>query len=397
MPKTRSHGDGGLYWSEPRQRWIAELTVGWRPNGKRIVRRGSGKTKTEAKAALDRLLERRKEGSATAVGGFTVTEAVRDFLSHGLNGRSTATVEKLTILAETHIIPALGGRVLLDPRQTKELTVDDVDAWLEEKAEVLATRTLHDLRSILRRSINRAAKRPKGKGIRNVVLLCDELPTGRAGRRSKSLTLAQAVAVLGAAEAEDSTYGDYTVVSLLTGARTEEARPLLWPEVDLVGKVDADPPIPPHVNVWRSVRAGGDTKTKKSRRSLALPGRAVEAMERQARRQKRQRELASDRWQEHGIVFASDVGTELDAANVRRGFRRILKIAGLEPQDWTPRELRHSFVSLLSDNGLTIEEISRLVGHSDTKVTELVYRHQLRPVIQDGAKTMDAIFPDSVA
>lgn len=53
--------------------------------------------------------------------------------------------------------------------------------------------------------------------------------------------------------------------------------------------------------------------------------------------------------------------------------------------------------SLLSDNGLTIEEISRLVGHSDTKVTELVYRHQLRPVIQGGAKTMDAIFPNSVA
>ncbi|GLY36422.1 hypothetical protein Amsp01_024460 [Amycolatopsis sp. NBRC 101858] len=74
-----------------------------------------------------------------------------------------------------------------------------------------------------------------------------------------------------------------------------------------------------------------------------------------------------------------------------------MKLAGLEPKDWTPRELRHSFVSLLSDSGLTIEEISRLVGHSDTKVTELVYRHQLRPVIQDGAKAMDAIFPDSVA
>ena len=54
-------------------------------------------------------------------------------------------------------------------------------------------------------------------------------------------------------------------------------------------------------------------------------------------------------------------------------------------------------MSLLSDSGLTIEEISRLVGHSDTKVTELVYRHQLRPVIQDGAKALDAIFPDSAA
>jgi integrase len=57
-----------------------------------------------------------------------------------------------------------------------------------------------------------------------------------------------------------------------------------------------------------------------------------------------------------------------------------------------PRELRHSFVSLLSDHGLPLEEISRLVGHSSTAVTELVYRKQIRPVIQSGATAMDAIF-----
>jgi len=33
------------------------------------------------------------------------------------------------------------------------------------------------------------------------------------------------------------------------------------------------------------------------------------------------------------------------------------------------------------------------VGHADTKVTQLVYRHQLRPVIQHGAKAMDMMFP----
>ncbi len=48
--------------------------------------------------------------------------------------------------------------------------------------------------------------------------------------------------------------------------------------------------------------------------------------------------------------------------------------------EWTPRELRHSFVSLLSDHGITVEEISRLVGHKSTVVTELVYRKQIRPV-----------------
>ena len=52
MTKRRSRGDGGLHWDEARQRWIASITVGYTPAGKRIVRKASGKTKTEANNAL---------------------------------------------------------------------------------------------------------------------------------------------------------------------------------------------------------------------------------------------------------------------------------------------------------------------------------------------------------
>jgi integrase len=83
----------------------------------------------------------------------------------------------------------------------------------------------------------------------------------------------------------------------------------------------------------------------------------------------------------------------MDAANVRRDFRRALRLVpGIDPGDWTPREMRHSFVSLLSASGVGIEDISRLVGHKGTNVTELVYRHELRPVIQTGATAMDSLF-----
>jgi integrase len=71
--------------------------------------------------------------------------------------------------------------------------------------------------------------------------------------------------------------------------------------------------------------------------------------------------------------------------------RAITKAAGIG-ENWTPRELRHSFVSILSDNGVGIEAIADLVGHKTTVVTQKVYRHQLRPVITTGATTMNAIF-----
>ncbi|MFC4591680.1 tyrosine-type recombinase/integrase [Sphaerisporangium corydalis] len=127
-------------------------------------------------------------------------------------------------------------------------------------------------------------------------------------------------------------------------------------------------------------------KTRKSRRTLALPKRCLDVLERQRVQQDREREAAGERWREHGLVFASKVGTPLD-------FRNAIKEAEcVEAAAWTPRELRHSFVSLLSDNGLPLEEVSRLVGHSSTAVTEAVYRKQIRPVIQGGAAMMDRIF-----
>lgn len=76
---------------------------------------------------------------------------------------------------------------------------------------------------------------------------------------------------------------------------------------------------------------------------------------------------------------------------MRRGFRSVVKASKIGGS-WTPRELRHSFVSLLSANGVPIESIARLVGHSGTAVTEAVYRKELRPVLTDGAEVIGTIF-----
>jgi integrase len=381
MSTRRSRGEGGLYWNEKRQRWIVTVYTGFTPAGKRKKRETSARTKTAAKAKLRDMLRDLDDGIPIAPHGYTVGEAVRDWLRFGLAGRDPETVKNRTILANKHVIPALGRRKLRD------LTADDVDEWIEAKADDLATDTLARLLSILRRSITRAQARDKVK--RNVALLC-ELPKGRAGRPSKALNLEQAAAVLAAAKGAD--IEAYIVVSLLTGARTEELRPLTWSHVDLEGAPDADPPIPPAIQVWRSVRADGDTKTEKSRRTLQLPARCVDVLSRHRAKQAARRDRAGDRWQDHDLVFSTNVGTELDAANVRRAFRNVVKKAGLDPKSWTPRELRHSFVSLLSSAGLSIEDISHLVGHSSTVVTQKVYRKELRPVLTRGAETMDVVF-----
>lgn len=107
-----------------------------------------------------------------------------------------------------------------------------------------------------------AVRRPHGAGV-PAVQVADLRPGGGASCRSGRFPLHA-----------------YIVLSLLIGARTEELRALHWHEVDLDGRPDADPPVLPSIAVYRSVRVGGDTKTAKSRRRLALPTRCVDALRR---------------------------------------------------------------------------------------------------------------------
>jgi site-specific recombinase XerD len=166
----------------------------------------------------------------------------------------------------------------------------------------------------------------------------------------------------------------------------------MWSHLDLEGVADADLPRLPSIQVRRSVREGGDTKTRLSRRTLRLPDRAVDSLRRHLDAQNSWRSEITDAWQEHDLVFCTRGGLPLDPANVRRSFRAVVSRAGLNDQVWTPRELRHSFVSLMSDAGVPLEDISRLVGHRSTIVTESVYRKQLRPVLTHGTEAMDRLF-----
>ena len=259
----------------------------------------------------------------------------------------------------------------------RDLDVTDVDKALAAVAATRSSSTVAMAHLALTRAITRA--QAKNLVLRNVSALTGT-PPGQRGRPSRSMTLAEATALTAAASAAGPRTYAYVMLSLCTGVRTEEARALRWEHVDF-GDPATVPPRPATVAVWRSVRARGDTKTTKSRRTLGLPQLAVTALQ----------ALREETGPEPGdLVFCTATGQPLDAANVRRSFRAVCTSAGIGP-DWTPRELRHTFVSLMSDSDVAVEEIARLVGHASSKVTETVYRHQLRPVMTTGAEKMDPL------
>ena len=407
--------------------WRGELTLGYTGDGKRKRRKVSGKTKA---AVVDKLrdLHTQLDKGVTPKAGYahyTVRQAAEDWLAHGLDGRSPKTVTKNQNVLEP-ILTVIGARKLRD------LTAADVRQALAAMAARYSTAAVSMGHLALKRAIRHAEANDLVS--RNVATLADT-PKGQEGRPSKSLTLDQAAAVITAARTlpvmelrpglkdvrrPAALMHAYIVLSLLSGIRTEEARALRWAHVDLDGDPAARPPVPPHVAVWRSVRVHGETKTERSRRTLGLPAVAVQALRTLRRKPGRRAARGRGRLAAHraGVHEPSgrragrgqrpqDVQTGLHRGrdrgrldrgaatfvswNVRKMFKRVCTEAGIG-DGWTPRELRTSFVSLLSHRGVSIEEIARLVGHASTRTTEIVYRRELRPVITTGAEIMDELF-----
>ena len=357
----RGYGEDGIYFDHRADcrdsahhktcsgRWRGVVSLGFDADGKRIRKKVSGTTRTEVKDKLKSLHSELDAGLRTAQ-RYTVEKAVADWLDEGLPGRVAKTVE--TNRDSLRPLLAVIGRIPL-----KDLTVQDVRTALKTMAATHSTRTLQKGHNCLTRAVRHA----EGQNLvpRNVSALVDT-PRGLEGRPSQSLTLPEATALLEAAES--SRLHAFIVLCLLTGVRSEEARALTWEHVDLEAGT---------ISVWRSVRAHGDTKTNRSRRTLKLPEIALEALRGQRRRQAEERSRAGEIWQEHGLVFTTSVGTGYESHNLRRDFRRVTAAAGLGAR-WVPKELRTSFVSMMSYQGVPVEEIARLAGHASSRTTEVI-------------------------
>ena len=367
----RPRGEGGVFFSEKRNRWIATVVV---DEALGLRKTGSGTSRTAALKAANKRAVAYKKGLTASEEKYTVRDAINDWLEYGHGDADPDTYKRHDYLSR-HVLKVLGSTRIRDLKTTA------VEKFLKGFTETHSTRTIGDIKWCLNTAVRRAMARDLAE--RNVVELA-EVPRGRAGRRSRALTKEQAFGILRLTKAHRMY--PYIVVSLLTGVRTEEMRALRWEQIDLHSDL-------PSVSVWRSVRKSSDTKTTLSRRTLGISVLVADVLRRHKATQDADRAKACGKWVETGLVFTTTLGTGLDAANVRRSFRHALGLVpGINPAEWIPRELRHSFTSLMSAHGIANEEIARVLGHSGTAVLERIYRHELRPVIETTATAMDQVF-----
>jgi len=138
----------------------------------------------------------------------------------------------------------------------------------------------------------------------------------------------------------------YTV-ALAVGLRQGEALGLKWGDIGLEsGTVVVRNTLDRHRGEFRLV----EPKTKKSRRTLALPAIAVTALKAHRAAQAEERlAVGLDRQDIWGLAFTTPFGAPLHGSNVTRNFKSILKRAGLREQRF--HDPRHACASLLIVQG----------------------------------------------
>ncbi len=114
---------------------------------------------------------------------------------------------------------------------------------------------------------------------------------------------------------------------------------------------------------------------------MKLTARAVEALSRHRERQLEEREEVAGLWQNHGLVFPTQVGTPMSRHNlVARSFKPLLKRAGLPEIRF--HDLRHTCATLMLAVGANPKVAQETLGHANVTITLDTYSHLL-PNMQD--------------
>lgn len=152
--------------------------------------------------------------------------------------------------------------------------------------------------------------------------------------------------------------------------RRAEATGLRWSDIDLEeGKFRVEKTL--------ATTKGGQylwtPKTEASNRRLTLNPLMSALLQSHRIAQAEEAKIAGNKFLDKGFVFSTRTGEPIDPNNFYRSVTRVCKKAGL--QEHGPQVLRHTFATLLLEDGVPIHVVSRILGHPNIRITLDIYGH----------------------
>lgn len=317
-------------------------------------------------------LERKLQASMCDVEagiGMTVSELFEEYVNVKKNETRESSLDTSSRIISKHIIPILGKYKL------KKLTLPILQNWKNEiNNKDFSITTRQHIYAELRALLNYAVKMEYLPA--NPLLKLGNFKTTLELEQKQEMDYYTAdefkqfisVAHNCALQAQESgnyfewNYYVFFSIAFYTGLRKGEIHALRWSDID--GE---------YISVKRSIAQklkGGDRitppKNKTSIRTLQLPKPLIDILNEHKERCK-----MFDGFSEENYICGAD--KPLRDSTIQKRNIKFAQLAGIK----TIRihDFRHSHASLLANEGINIQEISRRLGHSNVEITWNTYSH----------------------
>lgn len=375
MAKKRGNGEGSITKYKD-GRWCGRYTVYTAEGPKRKA--VYGRTKAEVRKKLTKAMAQRDTGIVFDADNLNVEEYLERWLKNSVKDNvAHRTFHNYRSQVRLHITPVL-GRVKL-----KSLSPAHIQGLYRRKLDSgLSSSSVRYIHAVLHRALKQAVKWDLVP--RNA---CEAVDAPRPVKKEgKTLTAEQARALLHAARGER--FEALYVMALTCGLREGELLGLRWEDVDTEAMT---------LRVCRQLQRMRDgsglafvpTKNKKGR-VIDLDPSSLEALRSHRKRQSEEKLLVGSLYQDRGLIFATHVGTPLEASNVvNRSFKPLLKKAGLPNIRF--HDLRHTCASLLLSKGIDAKVTQERLGHADIAMTMNTYSHLIPGMQKEAARAIEGL------
>jgi integrase len=344
MPRS-TYGEGSVWYDEGRDLWFGQVYFG--PGNRPKV---SARKKADMLVKLRSLHAEKDEGVVHTTG--TTGAWLDQWLAQVKRHVEPSTHADYTRWARLYVKPHVGDIPL------RSLEAEDVEDMMDAlETQGLSPKTVRCARSLLiqaldvalardkvRKNVARLTKGPKQTGVQ----INDRLDSEQAKLILKTLWRDRGFAL--------------AVLALSTGMRPMELFALQWSAVDLRRKV---------VHIRKS-------KTPAGVRSIPLPPSTVAAL-----REHKQNGGG------HRFVFTDEAGEALKHRDVTAWWHDALRRAGISRRRFYCT--RHTAATLMLNNGVALEVVSKILGHAGLAITSDVYAEVQEELQRDAAKVMEGV------
>src|ERR687897_185733 len=374
MAKKRGSGKGEISRHKKSGLYMARYTVQTPEGSKRKTI--YGKKRQDVADQLAKALADRADGIVFDDKNLTLGEYLDRWLSDAVRGTvRESTYSRDKYLVTNHVKPSI-GRVKLNNVNALHLQ----SLYRERLDSGLSGSTVQKIHHVLHKALTQAMR-------------WDLIPRSPADSVKAPTPTPKEMHPLSALEARqllEAARGDRLealyVLAVHTGMRRGELLGLRWGDVDVENAT---------VRVRRTLTRNGtghvlgEPKTKKSRRTVRITPRAVEALNGHRAKQSEEMLTSGSLHQEQGLVFAGTGGGLITPSNPRqRSFKPLLEHPGLPRL--TFNDLRHTCASLLFQKNVHPKFVQELLGHASVSITLDTYSHMLPGMGNQAADAMEA-------